>query len=68
MNKHIDETEIKCPRCGEERAYAYGTDEIEFNYDGTGHYYVDCHCRDCDKGFRAYFQFEYEITSESTSI
>lgn len=67
MNKYIDENKIKCPNCGEHTAYVIATDEIEFNIDGTGHYFIDCACDHCDEAFRKYYYFKYEVTSESES-
>lgn len=54
--------DIPCKYCGSENTYQYDTDECDFSYDGTGHYYVDCKCKDCGKRFRVYFEFEYKIT------
>lgn len=51
-----------CPHCGGEDCYSYSTDEIEFSYDNTGHYHVDCHCNECGRGFRLYMKFKYEVT------
>ncbi len=68
MNKTIDN--IKCPKCGAEIDFnnaAYNTDEIDFSYTGTGHYNADCICPVCRKGFRMYFEFTYNITSEWSS-
>lgn len=53
-----------CPKCKNNNAYEYSTDEIEFNWDGTGHYYVDCRCNECDNRFRLYMKFSY-LTTES---
>ena len=39
-----------------------GTDEIEFEPDGTGHYFADLACYDCNKSFRMYYNFKYKIT------
>ena len=65
MNKTIDEVMI-CPKCKGEDTHPYDTDEIEFGYDGTGHYYVDCTCNTCGNHFRLYTEFKYEITSSHT--
>ena len=43
MNKTIYDS--ICPKCGSDNWYQYDTDEIEFSFDGTGHYYIDCHCK-----------------------
>lgn len=59
--KSIDDVMI-CPYCGSEDCYEYCTDEIGFDSDGTGHYYVDCHCTDCNKNFRLCTEFEYSVT------
>ena len=59
---------MKCPHCNSENCYSYDIDDIEFDADNNGHYYVDCHCKDCDKGFRLYMQFTYVVTSATTSI
>lgn len=57
---------IKCPHCGSDNANFTGTDEIDFNYDGTGHFYFDCYCNDCKKYFRAYTEFDYKVTKAWT--
>lgn len=51
-----------CPHCGGDDVVIYGTDEIEFDNNNTGHYYVDCFCKDCQKYFRLYLEFNYTIT------
>ena len=56
---------MECRYCGSDNTYIYGTDEIEFEYDGTGHYYADCHCNSCGHGFRRYINFRYNVTSYS---
>lgn len=55
-----------CPNCKSDNCYELGTDEIEFDTDGTGHYYADCYCSDCKKYFRLYTNFEYSITKAHT--
>ena len=55
-----------CPHCNSEDCYEYSTDEIDFEYNGVGHYYVDCHCRKCHANFRLYTQFNYFVTNAST--
>lgn len=65
LDKHISNGDIKCEKCGAEACYIYNTDEIEFSYDGTGHYYADCHCRRCDHDFRKYYSFKYEVTADN---
>ena len=54
--------DIECPHCKSCNTAIYSTDEIDFDIDGTGHYFADCSCYDCKKGFRAFFKFKYEIT------
>jgi hypothetical protein len=56
---------MNCPKCGSENTYEYSTDEIEFCYDGTGHYYVDCACADCKHKWRLRMYFKYDVTSDS---
>lgn len=53
---------MSCPECGNNNCYMYSTDEIEFESNGKGHYYVNCRCKDCSKNFRLHTQFEYNIT------
>lgn len=60
MSKTID---FVCPKCGDE-CYPYDIDEIDFSFDGTGHYYVYCYCKNCDKNFKRYYEFKYEVTKE----
>ena len=52
-------TDISCPHCKSIHTYIIGTDEIEFEPDGTGHYHADCVCLDCKRSFRMYYKFEY---------
>jgi len=54
--------DIPCKFCKSDDTYTYDTDETEFSYDGTGHYYADYHCKSCSKDFRVLFDFKYEIT------
>lgn len=63
--KTIDDVMI-CPDCKSDNCYSYDTDEVEFSYDGTGHYYVNCQCRECKNTFRLYAKFKYEITDSYT--
>ena len=63
-NVSIDDVMI-CPKCGES-AYSHSTDEIDFEQDGTGHYYVDCSCKNCGHDFRLYTKFNYTITESLT--
>jgi len=65
-NKHDIES-FKCPECGSENHYIYDCDEKDFNSDGTGYINYDHHCKDCDKYFRSYTKFKYEITEQTTS-
>ena len=55
-------SDIVCPNCGSTDTTIYGTDEIEFDPDGTGHYFADCTCYRCEKSFRTCYRFKYEIT------
>lgn len=55
--------DVPCKHCGSENTYQYDTDETEFSDDGSGHYHVDYHCKDCNENFRVYFDFEYKITN-----
>lgn len=55
-------SDIVCPNCGSTDTTIYGTDEIEFDSDGTGHYFADCTCYRCEKSFRTCYRFKYEIT------
>lgn len=64
-NKTIDDVMI-CPNCKSDNCYEYSTDEIEFSGDGTGHYFVDCHCSNCKKDFRLRMFFKYTITDSWT--
>jgi len=59
--KSIDDVMI-CPYCGSQDCYEYSTDELGFDSDGTGHYYVDCHCQKCGEDFRLCTEFEYSVT------
>lgn len=54
--------DIVCIKCGSIHTAIIGTDEIEFEPDGTGHYFADVACYDCNKSFRMYYNFEYKIT------
>ena len=55
-----------CPICESDNCYIYSIDEIEFESNRKGHYYVDCRCKDCKKDFRLYTKFEYNITEAYT--
>lgn len=55
-----------CPHCKSENCYEHSTDEIEFNSNGIGHYFVDCHCVECQKDFRLCTYFNYSITEAYT--
>ena len=63
--KSVDDVMI-CPYCNNEDCYKYSTDELGFDSDGTGHYYVDCHCTKCGKDFRLCTEFEYSVTKSWT--
>jgi hypothetical protein len=65
-SKSIDDVMI-CPYCSSEDCYEYCTDEIALDSDGTGHYYVDCHCNKCGDDFRLYTEFEYSVTKSWTN-
>ena len=54
--------DIICTKCGSTNTTIIGTDEIDFETDGTGHYYADVACCDCNKSFRMCYNFEYKIT------
>jgi hypothetical protein len=64
--KSIDDAMI-CPYCGSEDCYEYNSDEIAFDVDCTGHYYVDCHCNKCNDDFRLYAEFEYSVIKSYTN-
>ena len=64
-NKTIGDVMI-CPYCKSDNCYHYDTDEIEFSEEGTGHYFIDCHCKDCDHTFRLRTFFKYTITDSYT--
>ena len=56
-----------CPNCKSENTYQYDTDEHELEEcSNKGHFFIDCHCKDCNKKFRAYVHFEYKITKAYT--
>lgn len=57
-------TDISCPHCKSFHTQIIGTDEIEFEPNGTGHYNADCVCLDCKKGFRMCYKFNYFLTGE----
>lgn len=62
MCKTIDD--FTCPECGSINCYECETDEVDFCFNGTGHYYVICHCVDCNNHFKQCYEFKYEITKE----
>lgn len=66
MDKTTLDDVMICPNCNSDDTYSYSTDEIEFDSDGTGHYYVDCTCRACKHNFRLYTTFKYEIIRAHT--
>lgn len=51
-----------CPYCNNENCPIIDTDEIEFEDNGTGHYFIDSYCPECEAYFRIYTHFKYEIT------
>lgn len=55
-----------CPYCESDDTYDFSTDELEFGWDGLGHYNVDCHCNKCNKNFRLYMKFEYIVKESYT--
>jgi DNA-directed RNA polymerase subunit M/transcription elongation factor TFIIS len=63
--KSIDDVMI-CPHCKSEDCYEYSTDELCFDANCTGFYYVDCHCKSCNNNFRLCTEFEYSITKSHT--
>lgn len=63
--KSIDDVML-CPFCNNDNCYEYSTDELAFETDCTGHYYVDCHCNECGKDFRLCTEFEYFVTKSYT--
>ena len=65
-NKNDVDAVAVCSKCGSNNTYQCDTDETEFSYDGTGHYYVDYKCKDCRKTFRVYIGFKYEIIEAYT--
>lgn len=64
-NKTIDEVMI-CPKCNSDNVNQCNIDEVEFDIDGTGHYFVDCKCATCSNIFRLYTRFKYTITDSHT--
>ena len=58
---------VKCPNCGSYNTYQWDTDECDFSFDGTGHYYTKHNCKDCDKRFGLNTKFKYQITEQYTS-
>lgn len=57
---------MHCPNCNSDYCYEYSTDEICFDANGSGHYYIDCHCKNCGKNFRLYAEFKYSVTKAYT--
>ena len=53
-----------CHACKGFNVEIYNTDEIDFGYNGTGHYFADCRCYDCQKDFRLKMHFKYEVTDK----
>ncbi len=62
MKKFI--CDIKCPYCGSINTTITGTDELEFEPDGTGFYSPDVYCFDCKTSFRPWYDFKYSLTKE----
>lgn len=65
MEKSIIDVMI-CPDCNSDNCYSFDVDEIDFDTDNTGHYNIDCRCKDCGKIFRIYTKFKYTITDART--
>lgn len=55
-------SDVICPKCKSENWYSFGSDEIDFDADGTGHYIFDIRCVDCQKYSRVICNFEYNLT------
>ena len=53
-----------CPNCNYEKCFPADEDEINFDSNGTGHFYADYWCPVCKKYFRHCFKFNYTITEE----
>ena len=54
--------DIVCPKCKSENWYEWSTDEIGFEFDGTGHYRFLIHREDCKQDSVITMNFEYKIT------
>lgn len=54
--------DILCPKCNSHNWYEWSTDEIGFEFDGTGHYRFLIHCEDCKQDSVITMNFEYKIT------
>lgn len=67
MKPEFDYASIRCTKCNDDDTEFYSTDEIDFCFDNTGHYYVDMYCKNCGHKFRAYFKFKYYVTEAHTS-
>lgn len=60
MDKMI--VDVKCPHCDSYHTVITGTDELEFEPDGTGFYSPNMSCLDCNRSFRVWYDFKYEVT------
>ena len=63
MNKKTIADIMNCPVCNSENTYMYGHDDVDFGYDGTGHYMFYCSCKDCKHNWKAKMEFTYEVTN-----
>lgn len=63
--KSMDDVRI-CPTCGSDHCEGYDADELDFRCDNTGHYFENCYCKDCNRHFRLYTRFKYELTDVHT--
>lgn len=63
--KTIDDVMI-CPQCGSDETFEHDVDELEFSYNGTGHYIVICYCKQCQECFNLHMNFKYEVTDSWT--
>ena len=61
MTKKTIANKMTCPKCGSDNTYEYSTDEVMFDYDGTGHYMFYCSCKDCKHNWKAKMEFTYEV-------
>lgn len=57
-------TDIECPLCGSMDTHISYVNECEFEYNGKGHYYIDCFCNHCMNYFAKFYKFKYVLTEE----